>query len=148
MGIVAPIVKRAPGALGQRVDDDDAEPGEGDDENEEEGDDGRDARAVVLISERAISASERPPRRVDAQSDDRIVHGAGEAAAGEQPDEARRPSKLRGQHGTDERSCARDRREVMTEEHPPTASDSSSSRRISSAPASSACRRAPSPWRP
>ena len=57
--------------------------------------------ATGPISVRAISA-ERPaaaPRR--GPEHDQVVDGAGEAAAGDEPDEAGRVAELRGQHRAD-----------------------------------------------
>ena len=74
--------------------------------------------ATGPISVRAISASDRPPRRVDAHSVIDVVDRAGEADAGDEPDEPGRVAELRRQHRADERPGAGDRREVMAEEHP------------------------------
>jgi hypothetical protein len=61
-----------------------------------------------------MSASDRPPRRVD----DEIVDRAGEHDADDEPDEPRGVAELRREHGPDERPGAGDRREVVAEQHP------------------------------
>ena len=48
----------------------------------------------------------------------RVVDRAGQAHAGDQPDEAGRPAELRRQHRPDQRPGAGDRGEVVAEEHP------------------------------
>ena len=74
--------------------------------------------ATGPISMRAISASDLPFRRVEAQRIDHVVHGAGQADAGHEPDEPGQETELGGEHGPDERSRAGDRREMMAEQHP------------------------------
>ena len=74
--------ERAPGALGQRVDDGQAETGERDDQDEEDGDDGGGAgdRADFGprdLGQRPAAAPRRGPQR------DEVVHGAAEARAAE-----------------------------------------------------------------
>ena len=46
------------------------------------------------------------------------MHGAREADAGDQPDEAGRIAELRREHRTDQRAGAGDGGEVMAEQHP------------------------------
>ncbi len=48
--------------------------------------------------------------------DDEVVDRAGEADAGDEPDQPGRVAELRGEHGTDERAGAGDRGEMMTEQ--------------------------------
>ena len=79
---------------------------------------GGDAGDRARSPERAMSASEAPPRRVDAQRMIDVVDGAGEAHAADQPDEPRRVAELRRQHRPDQRPGARDRREMVAEQHP------------------------------
>ena len=71
------------------------------------------------LGERAAAAARRRPER------DEVVHRAGEADAGEDPDEAGRVAELRREHRPDQRPGAGDGREVVAEEHPAAASDSS-----------------------
>ena len=73
--------------------------------------------AAGPISSRAISASDLPSRRTDAE-DDEVVHGAAHGDADEDPQEARQEAELRRQHRADERPGAGDGREVVAEEHP------------------------------
>ena len=75
--------------------------------------------ATGPISARAISASDRPPRRDRRPQDDEVVHGAGEADADDQPDQPGRVAELRRQHRADERARAGDGGEVMAEQHQP-----------------------------
>ena len=89
-----------------------------------------------------MSASDRPPRRVDAHSADEVLHRAGQADAADQPDQAGRIAELRRQHRADQRTGAGDRGEMVAEQHPSLRRDSSWSRRTSCAPASRARRRA------
>ena len=70
--------ERAPGALGERVDDRQAQTGERDDDDEEDGDGagGAGDRADLGardLGERPAAAAGRGPQR------DEVVHGAGEA---------------------------------------------------------------------
>ena len=109
--------ERAPRALGQRVDDGEAEAGERDGRHEQDGDagggagDGADFGAGDLGQRPAAAPGRRPERG-------EVVHGAGEADAGDEPDEPGREAKLRREHRTDERPRAGDGGEVMAEEHP------------------------------
>ena len=64
------------------------------------------------VGERAAAAARRAPE------DGHVVHGAGETAAGDQPDEAGRPAELRGERRADQRARAGDGREMMAEQHP------------------------------
>ena len=81
------------------------------------------ARAAVVpatgpISARAMSASERAAAARRRPQDDHVVDGAGEADAADQPDEPGRIAELRGEDRADERPGARDRREMVAEQHP------------------------------
>ena len=109
--------ERAPRAVLERVDDREAEAGERDDDDEQDGDGGGGAgdRADLGardVGERAPAAARRRPQN------DQVVDGAGEADAGDQPDEPGRVAELRGEHRADQRAGARDRREVVAEQHP------------------------------
>ena len=64
------------------------------------------------LRERAAAAACRRPER------DEVVHRAGETHADDEPEQARRIAELRGEHRTDQRTGAGDRREMMAEEHP------------------------------
>ena len=64
------------------------------------------------LGERPAAAARRGPE------DRHVVHRAGQAAAGDQPDEPGRVAELRGQHRPDQRTGAGDGREMMAEEHP------------------------------
>ena len=117
-GIVIGDRERAPRAVRQRVDDDDAEAGERDDDDEEDRDRGdepgeRADLALDDLGQRPAAAAGRRPQ------DHRVVHRAGETDAGDEPDEAGRVAELRRQHRADQRSGAGDGREVMAEHHPP-----------------------------
>ena len=90
------------------------------------------------LGQRPAAAARRGPQ------DDEVVHRAGEAHAGDQPDEAGRVAELGREHGPDQRPGAGDGREVMAEEDP-LSSGSSCGRRSACGPASAASRRAPGP---
>ena len=110
--------ERAPRAFLERVDDRQAEPGEGDDDDEEDGDGGRRARhrpdfLAGDLGQRAAAAAGRSPE------DDEVVNRARQADAGDEPDEPGSVAELCRQHRTDERTRPRDGREVMPEEDEP-----------------------------
>ena len=115
-------------------DDRDAQAGERDHDDEEDRD-----RAVTPatgpISARAISASDRPPRRTDAQRMTKSCTAPARQTPADEPDEAGGIAELRREHRTDERAGAGDRGEVMAEEHPGGASGDSCVRRSARAPA-------------
>src|SRR5687768_8827414 len=100
----------------QGVDDREPEAGQRNDDDEENGDarggarDGADLFPGDL-RERAPAATGRRPE------DDEVVHGAREADAGDEPDEARRPAELRGEDRADQRSGPRNGGEMVTKEH-------------------------------
>jgi len=50
---------------------------------------------------------------------ERILNGAGETHAADEPQETGRVAELRGEHGADERPGAGNRGEMVAEEHPP-----------------------------
>ena len=88
-----------------------------DDDDEQHGDRAGDAGHRADL--RARDLGERPAAAARRRPQDRhVVHGAGEAAAGDQPDESGRVAALRGQRRPDERSGAGDGGEMMAEEHP------------------------------
>ena len=130
-----------PGALGEGVDDDDAEAGDRDDDDEQHGDRAGDAGhgsdlGARDLGERPAAAARRRPQ------DGHVVHGAGKTAAGDQPEESGRVAPLRGQRRPDQRSGAGNRGEVVAEEHPAAAWGSSCGRRTSNAQGSPVNRRA------
>jgi hypothetical protein len=109
--------ERAPLALGQGIDDHDAQPGDGDDDDEEDGDragEPRDRADFVAsdFREGATASSDRRPQ------DDEVVDRSGQDASGDQPQKARRVTKLRGQRRTNEGAGPRDGGEVVPEKHP------------------------------
>ena len=74
--------------------------------------------ATGPISVRAISASERPPRRVEAHRMTKSCTAPARQHAADEPDEPGRIAELRREHRADERAGAGDGREVVPEEHP------------------------------
>ena len=106
-----------PGRLGERADDDLAEPGQGNDDDEEDGEPGDDAEhgAELLVRD----FGERPPAPPDRRDkNDEVMDGAAEHDTEEDPRVARQKPELGGQHGPDERTGSGDRGEVMSEQHP------------------------------
>ena len=109
--------ERSPGAFCERVDHDDAQTRDGNDHDGENGHHGDHAghRTEFVpydLRERAAVATNR--RR----ENDEVMHGTGEHDADEKPQEAGREPELRCERGADQGSGARDRSEVVTEEHP------------------------------
>ena len=109
--------ERAPHAVGQRVDERDAEAGERDDQDQDDRDrrDEAHERADLLlddVGQRPAAAARRCPQH------DAVVDRAGEATSGDEPDEAGRVAELRRQHRADQRAGAGDGREVMAEHDP------------------------------
>ena len=93
------------------------EAGHRDDQDEEDGDGGGDAGDRTDLGARDVG--ERPaasPRR--GPQPEEVLDRAGQADAADQPDQARGVAELRGEHRTDERTGAGDRREVVAEQHP------------------------------
>ncbi len=106
----------APGTVGQRLDDDEAEHGEQNDhdrENAEHRDEPRDFAHLGFdeIAERAAVAARRN------EQDEHVLHRAGEDDADHQPQRAGEITHLRGEHGSDQRAGAGDGREMMAEQH-------------------------------
>jgi len=52
------------------------------------------------------------------KQDDHVMYATGKNRPQENPEKARSPSVLSGQRGADQGPCARDGREVVTENHP------------------------------
>ena len=109
--------ERPPGALGERLDDDEPEDRERDDDDEEDRDHRDDAaqRADLVardLRERTAAAPE------GSAEDDEVLHGTGEADAEHEPQEAGEPAELGREDRPDERPGARDRGEVMSPEDP------------------------------
>ena len=103
--------------------------------------------ATGPISVRAMSASERPPRRTEAHSEMKSWTAPARQTPPTIHSRPGRVAELRREHRADQRAGAGDGREMVAEEHPPASSDSSCARRTSCAPASRASRRATSPSR-
>ena len=106
-----------PGALRERVDDDDAEARHRDDQHEQNGNGRRDAGKRTDFRARDVGqrSAAAPHRRPQPEG---ILHGAGEADAGDEPEQSRGIAELRREHGPDERTRAGDRGKVMAEEDP------------------------------
>ena len=71
------------------------------------------------ISSRAICPSDLPSRRIEKNSDDHVLHRAGEDHADDDPDRAGQVAHLGGEHGPDQRAGAGDRGEVVAEQDAP-----------------------------
>ena len=109
--------ERAPDAVGKRVDERDAEAGQGDDQNEDDHDrrDEAHRRADLLLDDvrqRSAAAARRCPQH------GAVVDRARDATSGDQPDEARGVAELGRQHRANQRSGAGDGREMVAEHHP------------------------------
>ena len=109
--------KSPPGALGQGVDDDDRQPGQGGDDYEQDGDGRGDAGSFAdvvageLVERKAVMPDGSEEHYV-------IVDRAGQHGADNDPDRAGQEAELRREDRADQRPRAGDGREVMAEQDP------------------------------
>ena len=101
----------------ERLDDDEAQPGQGDDDDEQDGQRHDDARPAAQfgagdLGERLAAAAHGGGQH------EHVLHGAGEADADDQPEQAGHVAVLDGEHRADERAGAGDGGEVVAEEDP------------------------------
>ena len=101
----------------QGLDDHDPQPGQGDDHDVEDGDRrGQPGGAADLAAGQPGEAQAAAAGRGGQHH--HVLHGPGQADAHHQPDQARHVAELDRQHRPDQRARARDRREMVAEEHP------------------------------
>ena len=101
----------------ERLDDDDAEPGQGDDDDVKDRDAGGQARGTAHLGPRDPGKA-LPPAPDRGGQDHHVLHRPRQADADDQPDQAGQVAKLDRQDRPDQGARAGDRREVVPEEDP------------------------------